>query len=250
MPVVVQVSTNERLELIDGVSVAVAGARLRDLGADGIGLNCSVGPQFALEAVERLMALGLPVTVMPNAGLPHKVDDRLIYVSTPDYFARFARRFYKLGVKLVGGCCGTTPEHVKKIAGAARMEASAATAAADTIEVGSSLEVDSLPPPPQGVTPTPLADKSRLAARLGKHGGVPRAMLVRMLDAPLRSPLPKAKRKAFVTKIKTVIGAEAAQRFAALIDPPRIKPARPAPREKAAEPPGPRHPDMAAAWKV
>ena len=169
VPVIVQVSTNERLELIDGVNVAVAGARMRDLGADGVGLNCSVGPQFALEAVERLMALGLPVTVMPNAGLPHKVDDRLIYVSTPDYFARFARRFYKLGVKLVGGCCGTTPDHIKKIAGAARMEASAASSTADSLDVSHSIEVDSLPPAPQGVRPTPLDEKSRLAARLGKR---------------------------------------------------------------------------------
>lgn len=169
VPVIVQVSTNERLELIDGVGVAQAGARLRDLGADGLGLNCSVGPQSALEAVERLLALGLPVTVMPNAGLPHKVDDRLIYVSTPDYFARFARRFYKLGVKLVGGCCGTTPEHIKKISGAARMEASAATSGIESIESSPATEVDSLPPPPQGVTPTPQAEKSKLAAKLGKR---------------------------------------------------------------------------------
>jgi homocysteine S-methyltransferase len=168
IPVIVQVSPNERCELVDGTGVGLIGLRLRDLGADGLGLNCSVGPQVVLDAAEKLMNLGLPVSVMPNAGLPHKVDDRLIYVSTPDYFLRFARRFYKLGVKLVGGCCGTTPEHIKKIAAAARMEASAAASAEDPGEPPA-VEVDSLPPPPSGVTPTPRDQKSKLASRLGKR---------------------------------------------------------------------------------
>ena len=168
IPVIVQVSPNERCELVDGAGVAAVGQRLRDLGADGLGLNCSVGPQIVLDAAEKLMGLGLPVSVMPNAGLPHKVDDRLIYVSTPDYFLRFARRFYKLGVKLVGGCCGTTPEHIKKIAAAARMEASASSQP-DLADEHPAVEVDSLPPPPHGVNPTPQADKSRLASRLGKR---------------------------------------------------------------------------------
>jgi len=168
VPVIVQLSPNERCELVDGVGVAVIGQRLKDLGADGLGLNCSVGPQVVLDAVEKLVSLGLPLSVMPNAGLPHKVDDRLIYVSTPDYFLRFARRFYKLGVGLVGGCCGTTPEHIKKIAAAARMEASASTPEAARDD-HPAVEIDSLPPPPQGVTPTPLDQKSKLASKLGKR---------------------------------------------------------------------------------
>jgi methionine synthase I (cobalamin-dependent)/5,10-methylenetetrahydrofolate reductase len=168
VPVIVQISPNERCELVDGVGVALIGQRLRDLGADGLGLNCSVGPQIVLDAAEKLMNLGLPISVMPNAGLPHKVDDRLIYVSTPDYFLRFARRFYKLGVKLVGGCCGTTPEHIKKIAAAARMEASASYQP-ETDTEHPAVEIDSLPPPPTGVNPTLLADKSKLAAKLGKR---------------------------------------------------------------------------------
>lgn len=168
IPIIVQVSPNDRGELDDGERVSTTGRRLLDLGATGLGLNCSVGPQIVLDAAEELIRLGAPLSVMPNAGLPHKVDDRLIYVSTPDYFARFARRFYKLGVKLVGGCCGTTPEHIKKIAGAARMEASTSQQE-DQREERPVAEIGSLPPPPQGVSPVPQEQKSKLAAKLGKR---------------------------------------------------------------------------------
>src|SRR4029077_14002194 len=70
---------------------------------------------------EPMLSLDVPVSAVPNAGLPRRVDDRLVYVSTPEYFGVYARRLFKLGVRLVGGCCGTTPDHIKRIAAAARM---------------------------------------------------------------------------------------------------------------------------------
>jgi homocysteine S-methyltransferase len=94
---------------------------MKEWGASVVGVNCSDGPMTALEAVEAMLPHGLPVWAVPNAGLPRRVDERLVYVSTPEYFGVYARRMFKLGVRFVGGCCGTTPEHVKRISAAAKM---------------------------------------------------------------------------------------------------------------------------------
>jgi homocysteine S-methyltransferase len=128
-PVIAQVSVDENLTMADGTPVATMGERLVALGVDVVGVNCCDGPQVVYAAMEKLLPLGVPLSAIPNAGLPRRVDDRLIYVSTPEYFGVFARRLCKLGVKLIGGCCGTTPEHVRRIAAAARMEGSAAASA-------------------------------------------------------------------------------------------------------------------------
>ena len=104
---------------------------LESLGADVIGLNCSVGPAAMLETLEH-MAEAAPhakLSAQPNAGRPRDVEGRNIYLSSPEYMASYARRFIASGVKLVGGCCGTTPEHVRHIKLAARALAPVARAA-------------------------------------------------------------------------------------------------------------------------
>lgn len=177
IPIVAQVSVDESLTLADGTDVARAGSRLKELGADVIGVNCSDGPQIVLAAVEKLLPLGVPISAVPNAGLPRRVDDRFIYVSTPEYFGVFARRMCKLGVKLIGGCCGTTPEHVRRIAAAVRMEgsASASAEAPDTdraLWVGAPGEeapdAAETPIPGLGVRVVPREEKSAFAAKIGK----------------------------------------------------------------------------------
>src|SRR6202035_1610617 len=91
------------------------------VGASIVGVNCSDGPMAVLAAVEKMIPVGIPVLAAPNAGLPRRVDERMVYVSTPEYFGVYARRMVRVGVRLVGGCCGTTPDHVRRIAAAARM---------------------------------------------------------------------------------------------------------------------------------
>ena len=180
VPIVAQVSVDERLALADGTDVGVIGARLSDLGADVIGVNCSDGPQVVLAAVERLLPLGIPISAVPNAGLPRRVDERFIYVSTPEYFGVFARRLCKLGVRMIGGCCGTTPDHVRRIAAAVRMEGSAA-ASATTEEasgdrplwVGTAHDevedtASATPIPASGITITSREEKSPFAAKVGR----------------------------------------------------------------------------------
>jgi len=95
--------------------------RLRELGADVVGINCAKGPTGILHALREVpLDDGLLLSVFPNAGLPAFVDGRYIYLSTPEYFAESARRLREQGVRLIGGCCGTTPEHIRAIAEALR----------------------------------------------------------------------------------------------------------------------------------
>src|SRR5579875_2921183 len=90
-------------------------------GVDVIGVNCSAGPKVALETVEKMVPLTTkPLSAMPNAGLPATVEGRNIYLCSPEYMAEYARRFLQVGVHVIGGCCGTTPEHIKMICGDVR----------------------------------------------------------------------------------------------------------------------------------
>ncbi|MBZ0266656.1 bifunctional homocysteine S-methyltransferase/methylenetetrahydrofolate reductase [bacterium] len=90
-------------------------------GADVLGLNCSVGPGPMLKAIERMVAVtDRPTCVMPNAGMPRLVEGRYMYLSSPEYFGKYTQRFLRVGVRMIGGCCGTTPEHVRAIRAAVR----------------------------------------------------------------------------------------------------------------------------------
>ena len=89
---------------------------LDEWGADVIGLNCSVGPQAILEAIERMAAVTKrKLSAQPNAGMPRDVSGRTMYMASPEYMASYARHFIQAGAKLIGGCCGTTPEHIKSL---------------------------------------------------------------------------------------------------------------------------------------
>ena len=119
IPTLVSLSVVEDGKTAGGDMLASAFAALLEAGADGIGINCAVGPQVVYDALAPIAEkLEAPLSVMPNAGYPHRIEDRTIYESSPSYFAQFARRFADLGATIVGGCCGTTPEHIRAIADA------------------------------------------------------------------------------------------------------------------------------------
>lgn len=108
------VGTDGRTSL--GTEPAQVARSLEESGADVIGLNCSVGPAVMLDAIEEMAEVTtLPLSAQPNAGLPRTVRDRKIYLASPDYMAQYARRMIDVGVRFVGGCCGTTPDHVRKM---------------------------------------------------------------------------------------------------------------------------------------
>lgn len=121
VPVAASLTIDLTGDLMQGGSLEDAIRGVDALGAEVIGLNCSVGPQLTLEAIERIKGLtNRPLSVKPNAGLPREIDGRTIYMSTPEYLATYTRNFLQAGVQLVGGCCGTTPAHIRSMAQAYR----------------------------------------------------------------------------------------------------------------------------------
>ena len=116
LPVIAQMTVGEDGATSYGTPVETIVARLVEWGADVVGLNCSVGPGPMLEAVERMAEISTrPLSAQPNAGLPRAVGDRRIYLASPDYMAQYARRLTAAGASFIGGCCGTTPEHIRRI---------------------------------------------------------------------------------------------------------------------------------------
>ncbi len=115
LPIIAQMTFGEDGKTLYGHTPALAVRALKQAGADVVGVNCGVGPQATLEVLEEVAAAaeGTPVAVMPNAGLPHFVDGRFLYMSSPEYFGEFAARAIAAGATIVGGCCGTTPAHIQ-----------------------------------------------------------------------------------------------------------------------------------------
>ena len=116
LPIAAQMTIGADGNSPDGIPPEVFARQIEDAGATVIGVNCGTGPAPMLETVERLKkATSLPLAAQPNAGFPRQVEGRTMYLSSPDYLGSYARRFVKCGVKLVGGCCGTTPDHIREI---------------------------------------------------------------------------------------------------------------------------------------
>ena len=116
MVIVAQMTVNDDGTLLDGTSTETFTRSLNEWPVDVLGVNCSAGPKVALETIEKMLAFTRkPLSAMPNAGLPATVEGRNIYLCSPEYMAQYARRFLQAGVRMIGGCCGTTPEHIKTI---------------------------------------------------------------------------------------------------------------------------------------
>jgi homocysteine S-methyltransferase len=119
LPVVAQMSFAEDLNTLYGHSPEEVVTSLFREGSDLVGINCSVGPQGALDVLAGMREVDADgkLSVLPNAGLPQMLGGRYLYVTTPDYFADYLPRFVEKGAVIVGGCCGTTPEHTRALAG-------------------------------------------------------------------------------------------------------------------------------------
>lgn len=168
LPVVVMVTVDEEGNCLDGSSPETAAARLTASGADAIGCNCSSGPATVLSVIECMRkATSLPLVAMPNAGMPRNVEGRNIYLTSPEYMASFARKFVKAGASWVGGCCGTTPNHIRAMRSAMRaMEAQ--EAGQHAAEKNAARAGVAAPPAEHPVQPPPLAERSRIGAMIAK----------------------------------------------------------------------------------
>src|SRR6516165_4102103 len=121
LPVLVMVTIDDECNCLDGSSPQHAATVLTEAGASAIGINCSTGPSTVLTAIEAMRsATTLPLAAMPNAGVPREVEGRNIYLCSPEYMASFARKAIAAGAQIVGGCCGTTPHHIRAMRSAMR----------------------------------------------------------------------------------------------------------------------------------
>jgi methionine synthase I (cobalamin-dependent)/5,10-methylenetetrahydrofolate reductase len=159
IPIIAQVSVNDDGNLLSGAKLDAFVSEIAPFQLDAIGMNCSVGPKAMLDALEKLKSLTtMPISVQPNAGLPLNVGGRNIYLSSPEYMAEYSKRFIQTGAAIVGGCCGTNPEHVRAIRRAVQ-----ALRPTKRLEVTvSELKVT----PPETVKVYEQRDKSRLANKL------------------------------------------------------------------------------------
>ena len=206
LPVIAQMSFGEDGRTLGGQSPAKVALTLAELGANVIGANCSVGPSGTMDVMEEMAVAvrHLPevmLSAQPNAGLPSRVEQRFLYVSTPEYFADYAQRFDAAGIRLVGGCCGTTPRHTaamrKALAERTQTKASVfslvapVTASARVSGVAAVSEEEALAPkvgtptrlqqkleaeefvvmveldPPKGLNPTKILEGARLVKDVG-----------------------------------------------------------------------------------
>ncbi len=163
--------------MADGKGPEEMARLLEGLGVDAVGVNCADGPAGVFEMATRMLGTGAPVIAQPNAGLPRRVEGRFAYMATPEYFQLYARRLFKAGVHAVGGCCGTTADHVKKIAAASRMVAGSLAMSPEDSSPGISIggggmREDSVPPPPMsapGIVVASTSQKGAIGAKLGKQ---------------------------------------------------------------------------------
>ncbi len=159
MVIVAQVTIDDAGNMPGGTPPEIFTPALDSWPVDVIGLNCSVGPKATLETIERMMHYSRkPMCAMPNAGVPAVVEGRNIYLCSPEYMAQYARRMLWAGVRIVGGCCGTTPEHIKAIRAEARSLQPHQTASSVAVEEPVRKE--------HALPKIPAAQKSKLGAKL------------------------------------------------------------------------------------
>jgi homocysteine S-methyltransferase len=210
-PAIAQVTINDDGNLLSGATLE---SFVSDVGAyklDAIGMNCSVGPKAMLDALEQLKQLTtLPISVQPNAGLPMNIGGRNIYMTSPEYIAEYSKRFIQTGASIVGGCCGTNPDHIRAIRRAVK-----ALQPAKRIDVTiADLKVTA----PETVKPFEMSEKSRMSNKLMRREFVTLVELVSPKGVSPAKEVAKA-RKLFhfgIDAINIPDGPRASARMSAL----------------------------------
>ena len=149
--------SQEGITAVGTPAEAMVEALQNEPAVDVVGLNCAIGPAGAFDALQTILPLtSKPVIVMPNAGFPKEVGGRMLYLTSPEYFTSYAKRFIAMGVRGVGGCCGTTPAHIREMSRAVK----------GLSDVKKHVEIHLHHPAERKVETIPTQKKSRLAARL------------------------------------------------------------------------------------
>jgi homocysteine S-methyltransferase len=212
LAIVAQVTIDDFGHLPGGTDPETFTREMDHWPVDAIGLNCSVGPKATLETIERMVPLSSkPLSAMPNAGLPMRVEGRNIYLCSPEYMAQYARRMLWAGVKIIGGCCGTTPEHIKLIRSETR-----------SLQPGQkklNITVDEPQVRSHALEPVPPANKSRLGAKLaeGKFVSFVEILPPRGVDASRELDGARRSAEAGIDAINVPDGPRASARMSAQV---------------------------------
>ncbi|HEX8189418.1 MAG TPA: bifunctional homocysteine S-methyltransferase/methylenetetrahydrofolate reductase [Pyrinomonadaceae bacterium] len=166
LPVVAQMTISLDGNTSFGTTPEVFTARLDEWGADVIGLNCGVGPATVLTALEKMrLVTTKKLSAQPNAGLPRDVQGRQFYMCSPEYMAKYAKRLIQAGVRFIGGCCGTTPAHIKLISDAVRPLSPRHTGITGKL-AGAAARVEEIKE--EEIPVTPLEERSNWGRRLAR----------------------------------------------------------------------------------
>ncbi len=166
LPVIAQMTIGTDGKTVFGADTEILTSRLDQYGADVIGLNCGVGPTHILTALEKMRAVTKKkLAAQPNAGLPRDVQGRQFYMCSPEYMSKFAKRFIRAGATFIGGCCGTTPQHIKLISDSVRAVSPRQTKAAAVKQTEKIKVIDLKPVDVEIVPPEERSNWSRKVAR-------------------------------------------------------------------------------------
>lgn len=167
LPLIAQATIQPNGETTYGDRPEHIAEELAGMGVDAIGLNCSVGPAIILGAIQKMARVtDLPLSAVPNAGLPQEVHGRKIYLADPEYMANYARRLVQAGVRIVGGCCGTTPEHIREMASQIKVVAQRAPRVTVRPTDGGKSPVSLAVRGEQATEPAPLGERSAWGRKL------------------------------------------------------------------------------------
>ncbi|MBE7515416.1 MAG: bifunctional homocysteine S-methyltransferase/methylenetetrahydrofolate reductase [Chloracidobacterium sp.] len=164
LPIIAQMTIQMDGKTAFGATPEAFTERLDELGVEIIGVNCGMGPSHILSALEKMRAVtNKKLSAQPNAGLPRDVQGRQFYMGSPEYLAEFARRFVQAGAKFIGGCCGTTPAHIKMMAEAVR-----SVSPRQAVSEARKQSANVIDLKPSGVTVIPKEERSRWSAKLAR----------------------------------------------------------------------------------
>ncbi len=218
IPYVLSFTLDDNSETIKGESIQALINVFKDGGRKptAVGLNCGAGPEGMLSSLEKLVHLtGLPIIIQPNAGMPKNVGGRLIYMASPEYFTTYAMRFVNMGVRGIGGCCGTGPDHIRDIARSIRpLSKSAAFEKVIVKEIKENLR-----------EPVPMEKKSLLAAKFAKGEWIATVEIVPPKGYDLEQTIEKSKqcKNAGIDAINIPDGPRASSRMSPIVTAAKIQ---------------------------
>ena len=209
LPVIAQMTIGDDGNSLYGTTPEHFAKRLSEWGSDVVGINCSVGPQIMLIALEKMVRVAdKPISIQPNAGVPRNIEGRNIYLVSAEYMADYTKRFIQTGAKIIGGCCGTTPEHIRAMRDA--IQSVVPHRREIKIKVTRKAEIE--------FKPTEIEKKSKFALKIANHKFIKTVELVppKGIDTSEAVSITKLLKKKCIDAVNIPDGPRALSRMGAI----------------------------------